>query len=368
MGKVMNKYLGKYIRVLHIMPAVSKGRVMFCSLITLFLTIAIATGCDMVSHPGQEKPAGQGEPAGLEDPAPENMFSSSTGDIHDYLPDLLAGKAVSGYDLLPCLENFTPATWLELNDTYALDWWNPFWEALRSAAVSNGRSQHDYDEQSLRNYYLGKAVLSADGAYTEGLINILALQWDYDKALFSACLSEHFAAEEADSLRQLLLYSLSYRDDTFGLQIPGAGGALYLDAYPLDFPFGFDLAEQSREGFRAESFGPGAIMESDGLQVTYLNPSEGVYTVTTIRASGKGYSAAGTTMGDTEETLLRQWSDKSLRRLDRISYDDEAWFGSQYDFAYAYTEEEGTKSILFLIKEGTVCGLELIDGLDGVMY
>ncbi len=47
--------------------------------------------------------------------SPQNeRFSLSTGNIHDYMPRLLAGEDVSDYELLPCLENFTIATWSEV--------------------------------------------------------------------------------------------------------------------------------------------------------------------------------------------------------------------------------------------------------------
>lgn len=57
----------------------------------------------------------------------------------------------------------------------------------------------------------------------------------------------------------------------------------------------------------------------------------------------------------------------SERKLDSISYDDESWF-SDYNTAYAYTPEESTKSIVYLIKDGVVSGIELINGLDGSLY
>ena len=149
--------------------------------------------------------------------------------------------------------------------------------------------------------------------------------------------------------------------------IPGSERSIYLGTYPVDFPFGCDLQEITRESYRAESFGQVTVVESDGLQVTYLNPAEGVYNVITVRADKKYYAAAGVTIGDTKEFLLAHWPDK-LKKLDRVSYDDEAWFGNDYDLAYAYTPEESTKSILFLVKEGQVSGIEIINGLDGAMY
>jgi len=157
-----------------------------------------------------------------------------------------------------------------------------------------------------------------------------------------------------------------YDERIFAISIPETG-TLSLNAYPVDFPFGFELTENSRKSFKAESFGNVTIAESDDLQVTYLNPDEGVYTVITIRTAKEGCSSAGVTIGDTEETLLEHWPEKPLKKMDSISYDDEAWFG-KCDLAYAYTPEEGTKSVVFLIKGGLVSGIEIINGLDGAMY
>lgn len=295
----------------------------------------------------------------------EDNAKASTGDIHDYMPKLLTGESVSDYELLPCLENFTRTTWLELDKTYGSEWWNPLWLALRDAAVSGTGA--DSDDQSLRNYYMGKAYLTSDGAYSEGLSDILKLQWDYDRALYSACLKDRFSEDEAVSLRKAIIYSLSYSESIFSLTIP-ENGTLFLDVYPVDFPFAFDLTEKSRKDFRAESFGKGEVVEGDDLQVTYLNNDEGVYAIITIRTVKEGCSSAGVAIGSPEKALLEGWFDKPLKKFDSISYDDEAWFGDDYDYAYAHTPEESTKSLVFLIKDGLVSGIEIINGLDGAMY
>lgn len=297
--------------------------------------------------------------------SPADLFAASTGNIHDYIPDLMAGKAVSDYELLPCLENFTHATWAELEKKYGNNWFDPLWSALRDAAVSD--RQADSDDQTLRDYYIGKAYLVSDGAYAEGLADIVLLQWENDSALYSACLDGRFSAEEATSLRRSLTYSISYNESPFGLFIPGSERSIYLGAYPADFPFGCDLTEKSRETHRAESFGQVTVVESDGLQVTYLNPAEGMYTVITLRTDKESYAAAGVAIGDGEEFLLAHWPDK-LEKLDGIHNDGEAWFGSEYDHAYAYTPEESTKSVVYLIKDSMVSGIEIVNGLDGALY
>lgn len=335
----------------------------------LIFSLLSLTGCNGQYESAAEQESEYASRQGA--PKPTGLFAASTENIHDYMPDLLAGKAVSDYHLLPCLKNFTLTVWTELDAVYEGDWWNPLWSALYDAAVGGGQSQHDRMEQHLRNYYLGKAFLVSDGAYSEGLMYILKQQWDYDRALYSTSLMEYFSAEEEAMLRRFLTYSLiSDSDECFGLY-PGdddTEGTLYLDSYPVDFPFCFGMTEKSREYFQAESFGSGTVVESDGLQITYLHPCKGVYTIITVRAVRKGCFVGEIAIGDTEKTLLAQWKDKPLKKVDSISYDDEAYFGEQYDFAYAYTEEEGTKSAIFLIKDGIICGMELIDGLDGAMY
>ena len=292
-----------------------------------------------------------------------SLSNTSTGNIHDYMPRLIAGEAVSDYELLPCLENFTQGIWNELNATYGTDWWNIMLETLRNASVGN--KQADSIDQSLRNYYVGKAFLACDGAYTEGLSGIVLKQWEYDRILYSACLAERFTQEEENILRRHLTYSIGNGDNLFGLFIPGSDRNICLDAYPVDFPFGCNLIEKDRKSFRAESFGQVTVVESNGMQATYLTPAEGVHTVITLRANRKNYAAVGITIGDTEKFMLAQRIE--LKKLDSISYDDEAWFG-EYDVAYAHAPKESTKSIVFLIKDGRVSGIELIDGLDGNMY
>lgn len=296
--------------------------------------------------------------------ASSGSFAASTGNIHDYMPKLMAGKPVSDYELLPCLENFTRATWQELGEAYGGEWWNPLWLALRDAAVGSIKS--DSADQSLRNYYIGRAYLTSDGAYTEGLDEILRLQWDFNRALYSACLRERFSSDEADVLRRSVTYLISFDENIFTLTVPGSG-ILSLNAYLVEFPFGTGLGERGRKDFKAESFGKVIVVESDDLQVTYLNPDEGVYTIITIRTVKKGCSSAGVAVGDTEEALLEHWPEEQLRRIDSISYDDEEWFG-KCDYAYAYTPEESTKSIIFLIKSRLVSGIEIINGLDGALY
>lgn len=340
-----------------------RTKVLLNTMLAMFFIMAFVSGCTFTGK-GHDKITPLTDEDNTKTESDAGKDTASTGDIHDYMPKLLAGGSVSDYDLLPCLENFTRTTWLELDESYGREWWNPLWLALRDTAVSDMKD--DSDDQSLRSYYIGKAYLTSDGAYAEGLGDILMLQWDYNRALYSACLKDRFSADEADALYRSIIYSISNSGSIFALAIPGTS-TLSLSAYPVDFPFGSDLTEKSRKSFRAESFGNVTVVESDDLQVTYLNPDEGVNTVITIRTVKEGCSTAGVAIGNTEAALLEHWPEKPLKKMDSISYDDEAWFG-KCDLAYAYTPEEGTKSVVFLIKDGLVFGIEIVNGLDGTLY
>ncbi|SHH86334.1 hypothetical protein SAMN02745823_01247 [Sporobacter termitidis DSM 10068] len=294
-------------------------------------------------------------------PLPPGAFAVSSGNIHDYLPDLIVGKPVSAYALLPCLDSFSRGTWSELETAYGgpdgTDWWSPLLTALNDSAAG--------DDQEMRDYYLGRAYLTSDGAYSEGLDGPLLAQWEADSTAYNACLSGRFSADEATALRQALTFAVGSDGNAYGLYLPGAARAIYLDKYPIDFPFGFELRENSRSSFRAESFGPGGVVESDGLQVTYLTPEDGVFSVTTIRTVKEGCGIWGVAVGQPERVLLN--SSIPLKKIDSLSYDDAAWFG-KCDRVYAFLPEESTIAVVFAVKDDVVYGIELINGLDGQMY
>lgn len=156
----------------------------------------------------------------------------------------------------------------------------------------------DPSDQIMRDYYLGKAFLAADGAYTEMISDPVLRQWRYDSRLYNIAM-KRFPADEAAALRSHLSYLMSHRGGTFSLGIPGSDPelSLSLNTYPIDFPFGVDLTETSRESFEAKSLGQVTIIECDGLQLKYLHDSEGVYFVYCIRTVREGYFNTGVAVG-----------------------------------------------------------------------
>lgn len=315
------------------------------------------------------------EQSGDDDNAPSaqrGRFSVSTGNIHDYMPRLLAGEEVSDYELLPCLENFTRATWNDLHKAYDSHnpeapgghWFNVLFPALKDAAIGP-----DPEDQALRNYYIGKAFFASDGAWAEGLATIILAQWYANPVLYSDSSDNLFPRDEAYSLREFIALTIRHsHDNLFGLLMPSSPGRAYpgsihLGPYPADFPFYYDLIEKNRRVYEDETLGQVTVVETDDLQVTYLKPAQGVYTIIALRAKKSPYQAAGVRIGDTEESLFKHPWPEELKKVDRISHDSEAWFGDGYDYAYAYTPKDVTKSLVFLMRDGLVSGIEIVDDL-----
>lgn len=143
---------------------------------------------------------------------------------------------------------------------------------------------------------------------------------------------------------------------------------LFLNAYLVDFPFGVDLVEKSRESFQAEGLGQVTIVEGDGFQLKYLHDAEGVRVVYCIRTVTEGHFSRGVAVGDPEETIWDHWLPEHLKKIDKLSHEDEGWFGDDYDCGYVYAPAESTKSIVYVVKDGRVAGIGLVDGLFGSMY
>ncbi|SMC37562.1 M56 family metallopeptidase [Papillibacter cinnamivorans] len=295
-------------------------------------------------------------------PDETGSFEASSGNIDDYLPTLMEGGSVSAYDLLPCFENFTRETWPQLERDYGADFWDPLWVSLRDAAL--GYLQED------RDYYIAKAYLTSDGAYSEGLDTLLAMQWRADSALESQCLSERFSDEEEALLRQAIVYTLSYTESPYCLSVPEYGAALYLDKYPLEYPFGYSLPEGTFENHTAESFGKVTVVRVNGggLEISYLHPADGVFYVFHIRSTAKGSSVLEVAVGDSLGVLEQRFKNMPLETATGLINDGDEYFGA-HDAVYVYHEtEESILAIVYVVKDGFVTGIEIVSGLDGRPY
>lgn len=165
------------------------------------------------------------------------------------------------------------------------------------------------------------------------------------------------------------LFKRSSGDSVFSLGItgPASWDILRLGVHPTGFPFGLDLTVDSSESFEAEGLGQVTIVATDGFQLKYLH-SKGLYVVYCIRTVREGHWCAGVAVGDLEDTIWNRWQPEQLKKVDRLSFEDEEWFGESYDYGCVHVQDGGTKSLLYLIRDGRIAGIGLVDGIFGSMY
>lgn len=303
--------------------------------------------------------------APVSDEEAEALFAKSTGNIHDYIPDMIAGKSVSHYDLLPCLENFTHGTWSELEDKYSQSkWFSPLFTDLftdmRNAAVGSG--------QYLRDYYIGCAYLASDGAFAEGLSDIIAAQWAADSALYAQCLREKFTEDDADTLSMMMCYALIYQSLNDNSVTFGSESTVSLTNYPEFFPFsryGEDKKVTSEEN-KFEEYGVSTTLECGGRRLSFLSSEEGVYYLYEILSVATGDMANGIAVGDRAEEVEKTYAGLQLIKIDSFAGDD--YFG-KYDEVWVYKPDDSShKYIAYVIMDGYVRGIQSIDGLDKDVY
>ena len=65
-------------------------------------------------------------------------------------------------------------------------------------------SDVDPDDQAYRNMYVILTALNTDGAYAEGIGDILKKQRNYDPELFDFCLQQNVTQEQRDTINMLI--------------------------------------------------------------------------------------------------------------------------------------------------------------------
>jgi hypothetical protein len=99
--------------------------------------------------------------------------------------------------VLYCLPNIDLP---EFDARWGIAGWDALWSLLNEICVNENRVYgpepdrmwYDVypDDQAYRDLYVMKAALRTDGAYTEGLADILKKQYDYNSGVFMNCLEE----------------------------------------------------------------------------------------------------------------------------------------------------------------------------------
>lgn len=298
----------------------------------------------------------------------DNLFAQSTGNIDDYMPDLILYNDVSDYDLLPCLENFNPRTCLELDKKYGRNrWFPPLFEVLKKAAIGRG--------QYMRDYYMGCAILVMDEGCLNDLINITVAQWEENCAVYARCLHEKFSDEDKDELGMMLcrsIYLLHPLEDAMIFNDQDSVSSVVLTTYPEYFPFSRygENTKVTREETEIEGYGKSVTLEGGGQSGTrrlrFLNAEEGIYYLYDILTVNTGDMAYGITVGDKVEEVENVFGADNILKTDKFAGDD--YYG-MFDEVWVYKpDDDNHKYIAYVIDSGYVRGIQLIDGLDTDVY
>ena len=128
----------------------------------------------------------------------------------DELLDRLITEQVGGEDVLMLLPLID---WGEFDQQcgFGSETWNALWRKLDEACVSEGRLYDSYRslrwsdvfayDQVYRDMYVILGFLHSDGAYAEGLANLMAKQYDYDPMSFEQCMTGYLTEEQQRLIR-----------------------------------------------------------------------------------------------------------------------------------------------------------------------
>ena len=102
--------------------------------------------------------------------------------------------------------------------------WNALYSLLEAACLTEGRVYGPEEtrlwsdvypgDQVYRDMYMILGLLHSDGAYSEGLEELLRKQYAYDPAVFERCLRENLSADQEQRIRIALAW------DSLGFEHP----------------------------------------------------------------------------------------------------------------------------------------------------
>ena len=120
------------------------------------------------------------------------------GEVGFRMEQLLSGEDDIMAELLLRVLPFI--NWSDFDSEWGAEGWRSLWQLLERSCISQGQvygpeetrmwSDVYPDDQLYRNLYIMLATQNSDGAYTEGLVEILHKQREYDPELFDACLQQ----------------------------------------------------------------------------------------------------------------------------------------------------------------------------------
>ncbi len=290
-----------------------------------------------------------------------DLFDRSTGNIYDYMEDLISpATSVPDYLLFPCFENFTRQTWLDLQQTYqGQDWTKYLFMSIRNGAIGT--------DQANRDYYMLKLMLTADGAYAETVIPAALRQFQSNPQTFTEVLynksnniSSAFTGAEQNTISNAISLSTLYDGNTDFVMYTPNGTFLSL-AYYTVFPVDLNLkSDQPTKRANDVMYGE----TGDGISVQYLAPYEDApyFYVNGIATTREGYSVMGVSVGTSEPSMTSAFAynypDKSLQKSEALTSTGNGLF-SNYDYAYKYVEYGSKNAVYYFITNEIVTGIAI---------
>ncbi|GEM_PF-1383491 len=147
------------------------------------------------------------------------------------------------------------------------------------------------------------------------------------------------------------------------------GKYLALVVYEGDFPWGYSLKEISRKTWDSDGFHNINKVICDDLTVTYMQAAgERRWAVTYIATtSPKVMTYRGIACGMSETELKNAYGEDLVQTE---MYADNGEPITEYDYVYGYApaQDNTCNHIAFLIKNGVICGIEIVNLMDGRLF
>ena len=134
------------------------------------------------------------------------------GVFDSYLEEVIAGG--DGITAENMMRNLPFVDWREFDAQWGAKGWNALWKLLNDYCLTEGQvygpeetrmwSDVYPDDQAYRNMYVILTGLNTDGAYAEGIGEILKKQRDYDQDLFDRCLQENLTLDQRSTINMLI--------------------------------------------------------------------------------------------------------------------------------------------------------------------
>ncbi|HHX36737.1 MAG TPA: M56 family metallopeptidase [Clostridiaceae bacterium] len=144
------------------------------------------------------------------------LNSSGADDFNSCMTELIINRGEDFHSPENLLATLPFVNWKQFESVWRAEGWSILLSQIDKFCLTQGRiygpeetrmwSDVYPDDQAYRNMYVMLTALNTDGAYSEGISNILAKQKNYDSEIFDYCL-EQLTEEQRDTINMLVEYA-----------------------------------------------------------------------------------------------------------------------------------------------------------------